>query len=78
MHQHRENRTLKPCLPPAPTEEKKAPLLKRYTRDTQEQCDKVHPDSNVSLKFVYQMVTLEEDGLFYETSAGSFIVRYDM
>jgi hypothetical protein len=29
---------------------------------------KVHPDSDVSRKFVYKMVTLEEDELFYETN----------
>ena len=29
---------------------------------------KVHPDSDVSRKFVYKMVTLEEDELFYEAN----------
>ena len=29
---------------------------------------KVHPDSDVSRKFIYKMVRLEEDELFYETN----------
>ena len=38
---------------------------------------KIHLDSDISHKFVYKTVTLEEDELFYETSPGSFIAGYD-